>query len=236
MKGTVGAFLVLYVLATTLIPTWLHFNAHKVLNVYQISLAFFLSLNMLICIWEIGLGLNIERIKLEYKAQAKIWRGKEFDSIIDFFHTPMTLTQLFTLKFWSRVWSTYSLYDPSYQNKESFGFFVDVSNGWSFLLPSALFLYAMTYDIDNLMLPRTLGCIGLVSFYAMLHGTCVYFLSFFFNERHKRFSTLEVALFIGGSNGLWFFFLAGLLRFICGSIFFVQIWFILFINNRSPVL
>lgn len=206
VQGTVGAFLASYVVITTGLATWLHFKEHGAINAFQIALAFFLPLNMLICIWEVGLGLNIERIKLEYKAQAKIWRGKEWSSIVDFFYTPLTLTQLFTLKYWSRVWSTYSLYDPSYQNKESFGFFVDVSNGWSFFFPSGLFLYAMTYDIDALMSPRTLGCIGLVSFYVMLHGTCVYFLSFFLNERHKRFSALEVALFIGGSNGLWFFF------------------------------
>ena len=204
--GTVGVFLVSFVLLGTGIPAYVHFQEHGAFNAYQLSLAFFLPLNMLICIWEVGLGLYIDRIKLEYKAQAKIWRGKEFSSIIDFFHTPLSFSQLFTLKYWTRVWSTHSLYDPSYQNQESFGFFVDVSNGWSFFIPSGLFLYSMTYDIDSIMSPRTLGCIGMVSFYVMLHGTCVYFLSFFLNGRHKRFSAFEVALFIGGSNGLWFFF------------------------------
>jgi hypothetical protein len=203
---TVGLFLVLYVVCATGVPIYLHFQEHGVFNLYQVSLAFFLPLNMLICIWEVSLGLNIDHIKLEYKALAKSWRRKEFACVIDFFNSPMSLKQLFNLRYWSRVWSTYSLYDPSYQNQESFGFFVDVSNGWCFFLPSALLLYAMTYDVDWLMSPRTLGCVGLVSCYAMLHGTCVYFLSFFFNGRQKRFGSFEVALFIGGSNGLWFVF------------------------------
>ena len=74
------------------------------------------------------------------------------------------------------------------------------------MLPSALFLYSMTYGPPSFMNIRTLACIGLVSFWVMMHGTCIYFLSFFFNGRHKRFSAKEVALFIGGSNGLWFVF------------------------------
>jgi hypothetical protein len=202
--GTVGSFLVTYVLLTTSIPIYLHYTEHNVFNVYQIALSFFLPLNMLICIWEIGLGLYITKIKKDYKDQLKIWKGNEFGSIIDFFHTPLTLYQLFTLKYWTRVWSTYSLYDPSYSNIESFGFFVDVSNGWSFLIPSGIFLYSMTYDppVDA----RTLAVMGLILFYVMFHGTCIYFLSFFLNGRHKKFGAFEVGLFIGGSNGLWFVF------------------------------
>lgn len=199
-------FLVIYVVLSTGIPVYLHHKEHGVFNIYQISLAFFLPLNMIICYWEMALGANIDKIKLDYKALSKRWKGKEFDCIIDFFYTPMSLGQFISPNFWTRVWSTYSLYDPSYSNKESFGFFVDVSNGWCFLVPSALFLYAMTYGPPSFMDIRTLACIGLVSFYAMMHGTCVYFLSFFFNNRQKHFSTIEVALFIGGSNGLWFVF------------------------------
>jgi hypothetical protein len=161
---------------------------------------------MLICYFEMALGMYIDKIKVDYKAQSKVWRGKEFDSIIDFFYTPLTLGQLASPRYWTRVWSTYSLYDPSYSNMESFGFFVDVSNGWCFMLPSALFLYSMTYGPPSFMNIRTLACIGLVSSWVMMHGTCIYFLSFFFNGRHKRFSAKEVALFIGGSNGLWFVF------------------------------
>ncbi len=206
MQGTVGIFLVTFVLVGTLVPVYLHHQEHGVYNPFHMGLAFFLPLNMLICYFEVALGIYIDKIKLDYKAQSKVWTGKEFDSIIDFFYTPLTLGQLVTPKYWTRVWSTYSLYDPSYSNKESFGFFVDVSNGWCFLLPSALFLYAMTYNVESFMNIRTLACIGLVSFWVMMHGTCIYFLSFFMNGRHKRFTAQEVALFIGGSNGLWFFF------------------------------
>jgi hypothetical protein len=203
---TVGVFLVLYVVLSTGASIYLHEKEHGVVNWLQCCLAFFLPLNSLICVWEISLFINIDHIKAEYTKLKRNFKGKELEACANFFTAPLSLSNLFSLKYWSNVWSTYALYDPSYSNKESFGFFVDVSNGFSFLLPSLLYLYAMTYDISTYMSARALGLMGLVKFYVEFHGTCVYFLSFFFNRRYKGFSNFEVGLFVGFSNGLWFVF------------------------------
>lgn len=98
---------------------------------------------------------------------------------------------------------SYSLYDPSYSNRESFGFFVDVGNGWTTIVPSLMFLIGMMVE---LMDARVLGMIGLAKFYQELYGTCIYFLSFILNKRYVNRSMLEVGLFVGLSNGLWFVF------------------------------
>jgi hypothetical protein len=224
MAFNVGIFLVLYVVISTAVPIWLHSDKYGVINWVQCCLSFFLPLNTIICVWEIALGLHIDTIKANYQALRMRWKGKEFGACVEFFSTPIGLRDIFSLRFWTQVWSTYALYDPSYSNKESFGFFVDVSNGFCFLLPSLLFLYAMTFDVStaSLSLPlpflaaplsialpssaRSLGMLGLVKFYVEFHGTCVYFLSFFLNKRYKGFSVAEVGLFVGLSNGLWFVF------------------------------
>lgn len=91
-------------------------------------MSFFLPLNSLICAWEVALGLHINHIKADYEYLQKKFKKNPFSAVIEFFGMPLSLTQLLSLKFWSRVWSTYSLYDPSYQNQESFGFFVDVGS------------------------------------------------------------------------------------------------------------
>jgi len=202
---TVGVFLVLYVLLSTAVPIYLHTREHGRANAVQGLLAFFLGLNSLICIWEMALGLHISHIKKEYLALQSKYGDDRLGAVMAFFYTPLSPSLLFSTKFWSKVWSTYSLYDPSYSNRESFGFFVDVSNGWTTILPSLLYLYAMTYSVAGVS-ARLLGCVGLVKFYVEFHGTCVYFLSFFFNQRHHNKSPLEVALFVGVSNGLWFIF------------------------------
>ena len=203
----VGLFLVLYVLLTTGLPSWNHFSVHGHVGRWggQLALSFFLGLNSLICLWEIGLGLHIGHIEKEHKRLWQLHGREPWAAVVAFFMAPLSLRDCLSSKFWTTVWATYSLYDPSYSNRQSFGFFVDVSNGWVTLLPSLLFWYAMTYDVPGLS-ARALGCLGLVKFYLEFHGTCVYFLSYVLNERYRGRSALEVGLFVGFSNGLWFVF------------------------------
>jgi len=200
----VGLFLVLYVCISTAVPIYLHIQHHHTFNVPQALLSFFLPLNVLICIWEISLGLNIVHIKGHFEALRKEYK-QPWGAVMALFLEPLTLAKMFSLRFWSRIWSTYSLYDPSYSNRESYGFFVDVSNGWTTLLPSLLYLYCMSAT-QYFLSARFIGVVGLIKFYTEFHGTCVYFLSFFFNSRHVGKGVVEVALFVGLSNGLWFFF------------------------------
>lgn len=197
--------LIIYVAFTFLAATYYHRQRYNTINIYYASLAFFLPLNTLIGIWEISLGLNINHIHNEYQALSKKYGSNRFNSVIDFFYCSVSLNELFSLKFWSRVWSTYSLYDPSYSNKESFGFFVDVGNGWTTTIPSILFLYCMTHDV-KFITAQALGLIGFLKFYQELYGTCIYFLSFILNERYKNKSTAEIILFVAFTNGLWFVF------------------------------
>ena len=98
----------------------------------------------------------------------------------------------------------YSLYDPSYSNKESFGFYIDVGNGWTTIIPSLLFLYCMITKTPILS-ARIMGVIGICKFYQEFYGTCLYFLSYIWNKRYQGVSFLTVMLFVGLSNGLWFF-------------------------------
>lgn len=165
-------------------------------------MSFFLGMNFIVCFWEIGLGLNIDHINADYKRLARKYRGKNFTAVVDFFMAPLSLSDMCSLKYWGSVWSTYSLYDPSYSNRESFGFFIDVGNGWSTLIPTVLFQVAMTDSYG--MSPMTVGLVGLLSFYQEFYGTCVYFLSFILNKRYKGRSFAEVALFVGMTNGIWF--------------------------------
>ena len=197
-------FLVVYVLIGTGCPIYLHYSVHDHISLLQATLAFFLALNALICLWEIGLGLHLKTIQKDYKKLSETFGKKRLQAVIDLMMYDMQWYEVFSLRFWSKIWSTYSLYDPSYSNPESFGFFVDVGNGWTTLIPTLVFLYSMTYH--NLIGARWLGLIGLIKFYQEFYGTCIYFLSFFLNQRHVNKSVFEVVMFVGFSNGLWFFF------------------------------
>ena len=98
-----------------------------------------------------------------------------------FFLLPCPVRQWFSLTFWARVWWTYALYDPSYADRTTFGFWIDVSNGHVTLLPTLLCLVGMTYDLVD---ARTFGIINLLAFYQEFVGTVIYFCTYFFNGRH----------------------------------------------------
>lgn len=168
------------------------------------ALLFFNNLNIFIALCEIALGMNIMHIKSEYLRLREQYKGKEWDACLAFLTTPLTFQELFSGKAWSLMWSTYSLYDPSYQNYESFGFFIDFGNGMSTIPPCLLMNYALISPQS--ISPLFVGCVGIAMYWQVMYGTIIYVLSFMFNRRYEGKSTLEVALFVGISNSLWFFF------------------------------
>jgi hypothetical protein len=204
MAMKVYQFLVTFVAVSTALPVYVFFIEFGRISLLHVALSFFLALNSLISLWEIGLGIYISNIKLDYERLCKKYGKHHLGAVVDLMNHSITVGEIFSLRFWTRIWSTYSLYDPSYSNRESFGFFVDVGNGWTTIVPTILFLIAMTRQ--NVLPARLLGMIGLVKFYQEFYGTCVYFLSFIFNGRYKGKPITEVLLFVGVSNGLWFFF------------------------------
>ena len=167
-------------------------------------LLFFNNLNIFIAMCEIILGLNIGYIQRDYLDLREKYKGNEWDAVVAYLTMPLTVGQLFDSRVWCRMWSTYSLYDPSYQNRESFGFFIDFGNGMSTIPPSLLVNIAIVWP--DKVSPLWVGCIGLAMYWQVMYGTMIYLLSFAYNRRYVGKSILEVCLFVGFSNSLWMIF------------------------------
>ncbi len=184
----------------TALPVGLHYRAHGVVNGHHVALAFFFWLNVIIALWEICLFRHIDLIRRQYEGFVRDYRGRELDRVIELFTSRVPLRRVLATETWAEIWSSYSLFDESYADKRSFGFLIDIGNGFTTLLPSLLFLYGMTFQV----LPaRALGIIGLVMSYQMLYGTLVYFASFVLNGRFRGHRPFDLAIFVGLSNGLW---------------------------------
>ena len=187
----------------TALPIALHHHFYGVFNPHQIALAFFTWLNVIIALWEICLFLRIDLIEEQHRRFLAEYRGRELDRARDFFATRVPLRRLFSPTLWAELWSTYSVFDDSYADRKSFGFFVDIGNGFSTLIPSLVFLYGMTFEIVP---ARVLGIVGLLLFYQTWYGTIVYFWSFLLNKRYRGHTALNLALFVKMSNELWLTF------------------------------
>ena len=195
-------FLISYIVSSTILSVLIHSLLYG-FNLSQSIIAFFLVINILICIWEICLSIYIDTIKAENNKLLEKYGKNPVEAVTKLLFQDLSVTQIFTLKTWTKIWATYALYDPSYANRESFGFFVDFGNGWVTLIPSIAFLYAMTFDGIS---ARTMGLIGLVKFYQECYGTVMYVLTYIYNRRYVNRSLVECVLVVGISNSLWFFF------------------------------
>lgn len=162
-------------------------------------LAIFLAINILVCSWEISLGAritDIERWHHAPEAAPERPRGS-------LYFVRVTPRELLSTRLWARVWYEYAYLDPSYADRKSFGFAIDVGNGWSTLVPSLVFLFGMTIEI---MPPVALGLLGALIFWQKFYCTCLYFFTYFFNRRYVGHSFGRVLAAVGGSNGIWLVF------------------------------
>jgi hypothetical protein len=196
----------------TVIALWLLFTSAPILWLIPkspqgnflwipVQLVVFNNLNLLIALCEIILGSHITHIQEEYKSLRDRYKGKEHEACLSYLTMPLTISLCFHWKTWSKMWSTYSLYDPSYQNPESFGFFIDVGNGYFTILPGLLinFYLVVPHRLSYLLV----GCVGLASYWQILYGTIIYLLSFVFNKRHRGKGLIEIFSFVLVSNAFW---------------------------------
>lgn len=198
-----GAIIAVAVVAGTSLHIWLHERTHGVFNITQVGLAFFLVINVMIAWWEIALFVCQDQIREEYDALREPCRGREMEAVANVFSRPIPILRVFSFREWTRIWSTYSLFDPGYSDRRSFGYNIDVGNGFTTLIPATVFAFGMTFE---LVPPRVLGIIGIIIFWQMFYGTSVYFFQFFNNDRHKGHSVRDVLLFVGVSNLSWLVF------------------------------
>ena len=152
--------------------------------IYTLLILFF-SINLVICHWEICLFFRRDYIE----KRAEYWRKHRQEtgrtSAVEFLIGRVPLTRILSSTTWADVWATYSQYDSSYADRRTYGYNVDIANGFVTPLP-ALILYA-AYTVDFLPALVT-GIIGVMLFWQLTYATSVYWVSFFVARRQDRIS------------------------------------------------
>lgn len=180
-----------------------HFTVHKVFSLHQIMLSSFLVLNLLVNFWEIGLFYTSSIIRKEYLDNRERYTSQPTQAAVDMFNRKVPLKKVFSFKQWTGIWASYCHFDSGYSRRGSFGFNIDIGNGFSTIIPATLFALGMTFEM---MPARVLGIIGIAMFWQMFYGTAVYFFQYFNARRHMGHTTKNLLLFVGTSNGMWFVF------------------------------
>ena len=199
----VGLFAALVVALLALLGIGARYYFYGDLNAIHGLLSLFFSINLLICYWEICLFLRRDYIE----KRTLYWRRRQQETgrtpVGEFLFTRVPLSQVLSPTLWADVWAVYSLFDGSFSDRRTFGFNVDIANGFLTPVPT-LILYA-AYTVD--FLPAVLvGILGVMLFWQWAYATSVYWVSFFVAKRQSRIARAEMYTYIGAMNAPWVLF------------------------------
>ena len=171
-------------------------------NVIHALLILFLSINLVICYWEICLFLRRDYIKLRAEYWRKRWRETGRKPAIEFLTTKIPLTKVLSPTVWADVWATYSQFDGSYTDRRSYGYNVDVANGFVTSIPTLILYVAFTFDVLS---APVAGIVGVILFWQWMYTTSVY-CSMFSANRQTRVSRWDMYIYVLGTNSPWVLF------------------------------
>lgn len=166
-------------------------------------LVFFLAANILNCYWEISLLRRADTIE----ERRQRWDAHRANSTrsppLAFLTMPVPLRRALSPDVWADLWGVYSLYDPSYANKESYSFNIDSANGVATPILSLLLL--ATFAIPFLP-ARVAGILGVLLFWQWIYTTSLYLVTFYTAGRHLKITGRETLLFVWMPNLVWILF------------------------------
>ena len=99
--------------------------------------------------------------------------------------------------------AAYSQIDGSYADRRTYGFNVDVANGFVTPVPTLILYAAFTFDF----LPAVAaGTMGAMMFWQLTYATSVYWVSFFVTGRQSRIGRRDTLIYIWALNCPWVLF------------------------------
>ena len=195
-----GLLAVLAIALLTLLGIGARYRLNGDFNVLHGLFSVFFSVNLLICYWEACLFLRRDYIE----KRTVYWRGRQRETgrrpVTEFLSTRVPLRRVLSPTIWADVWSTYSQFDESYSDRRTYGFNVDIANG--FVTPAPTLILYVAYTVD--ILPAVLaGILGVMLFWQWAYVTSVYLVSFFVAKRYRHITRGEMYAYILAMNSPW---------------------------------
>ena len=193
-------FAVLAITLLTLLGIGTRYYIHGDINAIHCLFSLFFSTNLLICYWEVCLFLRRDYIE----KRTGYWRGRQRETgripAPEFLSTRVPMRRILSPTVWADVWAAYSTIDPAYSDHSTFGFNVDIGNGFVTPVPT-LILYA-AYTVG--FLPAVVaGIIGAMLFWQWTYVSSLYWVSFFVAGGHTRITRGEFYTYVAATNAPW---------------------------------
>lgn len=191
-----------------LIGSYAHYAKFGYMNWTSQTLIWFLAINFWICFWELALfycydsnmKLHNARTKAGFYKNDAEGRKLRANTPLVFFRN-MSWKEAFSTETVASIWVDYGRFDPSYNDKHTFGYNIDVGNGHSTLVVTTFLFFSLFFPIFS---AKVTGIIGILAYYQKWYGTLIYLFSFFNCGRYKNITWLELSLAVFATNGVWF--------------------------------
>lgn len=200
LRIPVALVVALTIAAGTLLGIVVRLRTHGELNFLHSLFCLFFSVNLLICYWEICLFFLRDKIG----SRAEYWRAEQRRTgrspAHGFFATRIRPTQILSPAVWADAWAAYCYYDDSYADRRTFGFNVDIANGFVTPVPTLVLYAAFTVGYPSAL---AAGIIGLMLSWQWVYMTSTYLVSFFVARRHTLLSRRDMYIYIVAINSFW---------------------------------
>ncbi len=195
-----GLLAALVIALLTLLGLGARYYLNGDFNVLHGLFSVFFSINLLISYWEACLFLRRDYIE----KRTRYWRSRERETgqrpVGEFLSARVPLRQVLSPTVWADVWATYSQFDESYSDRRTYGFNVDIANG--FVTPAPTLILYVAYTVD--FVPALFaGILGIMLFWQWVYVTSVYLVSFFVAGRHIHITRGEMYGYILAMNSPW---------------------------------
>ena len=195
-----GILSALIIATLTLLGVGARYLVHGDLNAVHGLFSLFFSTNLLICYWEACLYLRRDYIE----KRAVYWRERRRETgrtpAVEFLTTRVPLRRILSPAVWADAWATYSMVDESYADRRTFGFTVDIANGFFTPVPT-LVLYA-AFTLGFLPAVAT-GILAAMLFWQWTYVSSLYWVSFFVAGRQALITKGEFLVYVGAPNAFW---------------------------------
>lgn len=196
-----AALLALLAIALLALPgIGARYALHGHLNAFHVLFSLFLSTNLLICCWEICLFFRRDYIE----TRAEYWRERRNQTgrtpAVEFLTARVPLNRILSPTVWADVWATYSMFDSAYADRNTYGFNIDIGNGFVTLLPTLILYIAYTGGIIPAM---AVGILGTMLFWQWTYASSLYLVSFFVGRKRNLITARELYVYILSLNAVW---------------------------------
>ena len=203
MKVPVALFAAATIALLTLGWNAVSYRLYGGLDPVYFLLSLFLMINLLIAWWECCLYWRRDYIE----ERARYWRERRAETgltpAVEFLTSSVPLRRILSPTVWADVWAAYCQYDRSYADRRTYGFNVDIGNGFFTPIVSLALLGAMTFEF----LPAVLaGILGVALFWQWFYVSSLYVVSFYVAGRQRKISSAEIWIYVIGPNSVWVLF------------------------------